>query len=376
MNIDIRLQVSFRDHPKRIKLERRLGAAGALALIDLLLSVAQSKPDGCLRGWTDEDIAIAAKWDGEPEDFVSTLAELHFLDRHDDGSYCIHDWTQHNGYAAGAPERSERARVAARARWDRQSMDARTPNSNANPCYPHCCPHSSALPNPAGSNAPTYVLTNIRTRTHTPGRTHAQEEVNNRVCVSSCDETTVQRSSEPSEKHPLELVPKPFQSAAERVLEQLAEFGHERIAANVLYSNHHAKTNYVAYLTKAIKENYAAGWEEAAKSAIERLEAAGACEQDESEQRAREDKEYAAAEVLYESLPLQEKDLLREETIRASPFLTSLGEKTIRRMMLFRLCESGKLLSAERYSRDGPNDCEHDDHEVVARTGIGGHHTG
>ena len=94
MNIDIRLQVSFRDHPKRIKLERRLGASGALALIDLLLSVAQSKPDGCLRGWSDEDIAIAARWDGEPEEFVSTLAELRFLDRHEDGSYSIHDWTR------------------------------------------------------------------------------------------------------------------------------------------------------------------------------------------------------------------------------------------------------------------------------------------
>jgi hypothetical protein len=376
MNIDIRLQVSFRDHPKRIKLERRLGAAGALALIDLLLSVAQSKPDGCLRGWSDEDIAIAAKWDGEPEEFVSTLAELHFLDRYEGGSYCVHDWTQHNGYAAGAPERSERARAAARARWDRLAQNSKIPDSNAESCYPHCCPHSSALPNRAGSNAPTYVPTSIRAKTHTPGRTHAPEEVNNRVCVSSCDETTVQRPSVPSEKHLLELVPKPFQSAAERVLDQLAEYGHERIAANVRYSNHHAKTNYVAYLTKAIKENYAAGWEEAAKSAIERLEAAEACEQDESEQRAREEQEYAAAEVLYESLPVQEKDLLWEETLRASPFLESLGEKTIRRMMLFRLCESGKLLSAEHRSRDGPEYYEHDDHGVVARTGVCSDNTG
>jgi hypothetical protein len=306
------------------------------------------------RGWSDEDIAIAARWDGEPEEFVSTLAELHFLDRDEDGSHSIHDWTQHNGYAAGAPERSERARAAARARWDRQALNSKIPDSNAESCYPHCCPHSSALPNHAGSNAPTYVPTSIRAKTHTYERTHAPEGVNNRVCVSSCDETTVQRASVPSEKHLLELVSKPFQSAAERVLGQLAEFGHERIAANVLYTNHHAKTNYVAYLTKAIKENYAAGWEEAAKAAIERLEAAGACEQDESEQRAREEQEYAAAEVLYESLPDQEKDLLREETIRASPFLASLGERVARRMMLFKLCESGKLLSEDHHGRDGP----------------------
>jgi len=168
MNIDIRLQVSFRDHPKRIKLGRRLGAAGALALIDLLLSVAQSKPDGLLCGWSDDDMAIAARWDGEPEEFVSALVELRFLDRDEDGSYSIHDWTEHNGYAAGAPDRSERARAAAHARWDRQTQNATIPLGNAESCYPHCCPHSSALPIHAGSNAPTTVPTSIRKSTHSP----------------------------------------------------------------------------------------------------------------------------------------------------------------------------------------------------------------
>ena len=125
---------------------------------------------------------------------------------------------EHNGYAAGAPERSERARAAARARWDRQAQNSKTPYSNAESCYPHCCPHSSALPNHAGSNAPTYVPTSIRKKTHTPEHPHAPEEVNNRVCVSSCDETTVQKPSVASETDLLDLVPKPFQSAAERVL--------------------------------------------------------------------------------------------------------------------------------------------------------------
>ena len=156
----------------------------------------------------------------------------------------------------------------------------------------------------------------------------------------------------------------------------MVEFGPERIAANVRYSNHYAKTNYVAYLTKAIKENYAAGWEETAKSAIERLKAAEACEQDESEQRAREEQEYAAAEVRYESLPEPEKDLLREETLRASPFLASLGEKTIRRMMLFRLCDSGKLLSEEHKSRDGPADSEDHDPAALVEMGAGSHNPG
>jgi hypothetical protein len=205
---------------------------------------------------------------------------------------------------------------------------------------------------------------------------HAPEEVNNRVCVASPDEATAQRPAVASGKSLLELVPKQFRSATRRVFDQLAKFGHERIAANILYSNHHAKTNYVAYLTKAIKDDYAAGWEETAKSETERLEAAKTHEQDVHEQRTREEQEYAAAEVLYESLPVQAKDLLRAETLRASPFLASLGEKTIRRMMLFGLCESGKLWSAEHRNRDGPPYREHDDHEVVVSTGVGSHNTG
>jgi hypothetical protein len=376
MNIDIRLQVSFRDHPKRIKLERRLGAAGALALIDLLLSVAQSKPDGNLRGWSDEDIAIAARWPGEPKEFVNTLAELRFLDRHDDESYSIHDWTEHNGYAAGAPERSERARAAARARWDRQTQNSRISLGNAESCYPHCCPHNSALPIHAGSNAPTYVPTSIRKKTHTPEHPHTSEQVINRVCVSSCDETTVQKASVPRERDLLDLVPRQYQEAAKRVLNQSVELGPERIAANIRYADQHAKTNYVAYLAKAIKEDYAAGWEEAAKSEPERFKAAEDEEHVENERRTFEQQEYAAAAILYDSLPAPEKDLLRAETIRASPFLAFLGEKIIRRMMLFQLCDSGKLLSEGLKSRDGHEDSRQDEPVALVEQGVVSHDPG
>ena len=327
MNIDIRLQVSFRDHPKRTKLERRLGPAGPLAFIDLLLAVAQSKPDGSLCGWSDEDIAIAARWNGKPEEFVSTLAELRLLDRQEDGSYSIHDWTEHNGYAAGAQERSERARAAARARWDRRTKNPETPLGNAESCYPHCYPHSSALLNHAGSNAPTYVPTSIRKKPHTPEYPHPSEEVKNRRCVSPGDEKTVQKTSTASKVDLLALVPIPYREAAQRVLDQSVGLDPERIAANIRYANHYAKTNYAAYLTKAIKEDYAAGWEDDATVRSERLKAAKHEEDLETERRDLEEQEYAAAEIRYESLPEPEKNRLREETLRANPFLASWGKR-------------------------------------------------
>jgi hypothetical protein len=374
MNIDIRLQVSFRDHPKRTKLERRLGPAGPLAFIDLLLAVAQSKPDGSLRGWSDEDIAIAARWNGKPEEFVSTLAELRFLDRQDDGSYSIHDWTEHNGYAAGAQERSERARAAARARWDRRTQNSETSIGNAESCYPHCYPHSSALPNHAGSNAPTYVPTSIRKKPHTPEYSHPSEEIKSRECVSSGDEKTVQKTSTASTSDLLDLVPTPYREAAQRVLDQSVGLDPERIAANIRYANHYAKTNYAAYLTKAIKEDYAAGWEDEATVRSGRLKAAKHAEDLERERRNLEEQQYTAAENLYESLPEPEKNRLREETLRANPFLTSWGEKTIRWVTLFRLCSSGKQLTEGHKSRDAPDDSGDPIPAALVEMGAGSHH--
>jgi hypothetical protein len=376
MNIDIRLQVSFRDHPKRTKLERRLGPAGPMAFIDLLLAVAQSKPDGSLRGWSDEDIAIAAKWNGKPEEFVSTLAEFRFLDRQEDGSYSIHDWTEHNGYAAGAQERSERARAAARARWDRRTQNPETPIGNAESCYPHCYPHNSALPNHAGSNAPTYVPTSIRKKLHTPEVPHPSEEVKNRGCVSSGDQKTVQKTSTASTSDLLDLVPTPYREAAQRVLDQSVGLDPERIAANIHYANHYAKTNYAAYLTKAIKEDYAAGWEEDLMVRSERLKAAKHEEDLDTEQRNLDQQEYAAAVIHYDSLPESEKNRLREETLRANPFLASWGERTIRWVTLFRQCSSGKQLTDGQMSRDAPTHSGDPIPADLIEMGAGSHNPG
>jgi hypothetical protein len=376
MNIDIRLQVSFRDHPKRIRLERRLGPAGPLAMIDLLLAVAQSKPDGHLHGWSDEDIAIAARWNGKPEEFVSTLAELRFLDRHEDGSYSVHDWTEHNSYAAGAQERSERARAAARARWDRQTQNSKTPLGNAESCYPHCCPHSSALPNHAGSNAPTYVPTNIRKKQHTPEYPYPSKEVKNCGCVSPCDETTVHKASTASTSDLLVLVPTPYREAAKRVLDQSVGLSPERVEANIRYANHYAKTNYAAYLAKAIKEDYAAGWEDDATAGAELFKAVEHEEDVQSKRRTLEEQEYATAQIRYDSLSEPEKNRLREETLRANPFLASLGGKTIRWVMLFRLCRSGKLLTEGHKSRDAPEDSGDPVRASLIEMGAGGHNPG
>lgn len=111
MNKDIRIAVTFRDHRKRKKLQRRLGAEGVVALMDLWLSVAENKPNGVLTNMDEEDIALDAQWDGDAEAFVSALVDLGFLEKHD-GLYVVHDWVEHNGYVSSSKSRSDKSRLS------------------------------------------------------------------------------------------------------------------------------------------------------------------------------------------------------------------------------------------------------------------------
>ncbi len=116
MNEDIRISTSYPDNPKTKRLFRRLGHAGIVGHIFLLLWTGRVRPDGALTGMGAEDIAIAAGWEGDAGQFVGALEDLGLLDR-DGDIYAIHDWSQWNPYAVQAPERSARARRAAQARW-------------------------------------------------------------------------------------------------------------------------------------------------------------------------------------------------------------------------------------------------------------------
>ena len=108
---DARISVGFPGHPKTKKLARRLGDAGPLHCIYLFLWTAANRSDGDLSGMTDEDIELAINWNGEPEAFVQAMALVGFMDG-EEGRRQMHDWADHNAWAAGAIERSRRAKFA------------------------------------------------------------------------------------------------------------------------------------------------------------------------------------------------------------------------------------------------------------------------
>ena len=103
--------MEFWDHPKTVKLERRLGLEGVKALQVLWAWSAKNKPDGVLSGMDEEDIEIAAGWKGNDGELLQTLIELRWVDK-DASGYALHDWKDHNDWAAKVEDREDRGRFS------------------------------------------------------------------------------------------------------------------------------------------------------------------------------------------------------------------------------------------------------------------------
>lgn len=69
-------------------------------------------PDGYLQDLTDYELAMAAEWTGDAEEFVAALVDAGFIDVTDEGRY-FHDWYD---YAGKWIERREKERERAKAR--------------------------------------------------------------------------------------------------------------------------------------------------------------------------------------------------------------------------------------------------------------------
>lgn len=109
---DARISTSLPGHHKTKKLAKRIGPVGCWHLVCLFLWAAANRSDGTLAGMTDEDVELAADWSGDDGAFVAALKTVGFLDGAE-GAYAIHDWEDHNPWAAGAEARSAKSKWAA-----------------------------------------------------------------------------------------------------------------------------------------------------------------------------------------------------------------------------------------------------------------------
>lgn len=112
---DIRIHVDFLIHHKTRRLKRKLGSDAVLALLTLFCYAGKFRPGGVLKGMDAEDIADASGWGGDASGFVSELCDIGFIEQCDEGIYSIHDWEEHNPWAAGAEERRAMAAKAGKA---------------------------------------------------------------------------------------------------------------------------------------------------------------------------------------------------------------------------------------------------------------------
>ena len=139
----IKAHASLARHPKTKRMARMLGISDAMAVGPLFVLwwwAMEYAQDGDLSDFTDEEIASAAGWDGDPSSFVSALVECGgrgsgFLDRTEDGGLILHEWDEHCGETFDKRDREARRLREYRARrkappHEPSANDVRTQDSD------------------------------------------------------------------------------------------------------------------------------------------------------------------------------------------------------------------------------------------------------
>jgi hypothetical protein len=107
---------------KFLRLTRRLATSDLVVfacLHALWQGVLTQRPEGVLIGWDELDVALAARWPGEPAVFLAALEAEGWLLRDAAGDLVVHEWEQYGG--AGA---TLRAGASKRKRDQRDRDDA------------------------------------------------------------------------------------------------------------------------------------------------------------------------------------------------------------------------------------------------------------
>lgn len=152
---DIRISICFWDHWKTVTLKADLGVEAVESLQRLWCFAAINKPSGVLDGMSQRAIEMASRWSGSSGALLAKLEELCFLEKRGDW-YAIHDWADHNSFAATADARSAQAKAAVNRRWEKRRGGGSDTGSNTeriterstecNTPYPSPSPYPSPLP--------------------------------------------------------------------------------------------------------------------------------------------------------------------------------------------------------------------------------------
>jgi hypothetical protein len=151
VNIDIRIRTNFFRHPKTVKLIKEFGPDAPIYLMKLWIFSAENRPTGELLGMTMKDICMVMEYSGSPQKIIGAMLRIGFLERSTGGALNIHDWAQHNSYAAHAEHRRSAAQRGASARWENKNKQRVTacPSEKEHMPVPVPSPVPSPVPAPA-----------------------------------------------------------------------------------------------------------------------------------------------------------------------------------------------------------------------------------
>jgi len=133
MNSDIRISTGFFENHKTRRLQSVAGSDGVVCLLKLWVWASKYRPDGILENMNGIDIETVSGWTGKRGVFFSQLIDLQLINSEpttDNESlttvqrpfnepfnephirYSIHDWREHNPWAAESENRSNKARLS------------------------------------------------------------------------------------------------------------------------------------------------------------------------------------------------------------------------------------------------------------------------
>lgn len=157
---DMRIDLSFVDHPKIKRLIRKSGYEAFYGLIRIYSIAGKLYTKGIFKGCTEEDIEDFADWHGKSGELVQVLVSTGLLEKNN-GVYKIHDWEKHQPWIYNSEVRSENAKKSAKARWSNEIVESNNEETDTERMRDACETHNNR-------NAPSPIPTPIPTPSPIP----------------------------------------------------------------------------------------------------------------------------------------------------------------------------------------------------------------
>lgn len=115
MSLYVRVSCGYWTHRKTLRLAAILGPSSVTLPIRLWCYAAQNQPDGDFTEYLPDELAMLLGYQADAQAMLQALQQAGFMK-----GMRVHGWEEHNAYHQTF---SERARKAARARWEKKGIE-------------------------------------------------------------------------------------------------------------------------------------------------------------------------------------------------------------------------------------------------------------